>query len=312
MRSVLGKIDRAAQTHWNVLLIGETGTGKELLARRIHERSGRSGPFVIVDCSALTDALSESELFGHVRGAFTGAVASKPGLFELADNGTIFLDEVGELPLHLQAKLLRVIQEKQMRRVGSLIVKSCDFRVVAATNRDLASAVKAGTFRADLYQRLRVLDFQVPPLRDRAGDISLLIEAFLKTHGHGCSLTPQAHAALCGYHWPGNVRELENCLIRAIALADSTVLDLVDFPDFIRNVGPNGDLVALWDATKSEACCLELNKATNPMSALQWLERHAIEKALEEANGARALAAARLGIGRTTLYRRLKEYAQSS
>ena len=237
MRTIYETIDRVASSHVDVLVTGETGTGKELVARSLHRRSRReSRPFVPIDCGAIPEALLESELFGHERGAFTGADARRIGLVELADGGTLFLDEVGELPLALQAKLLRVLQERRIRRVGGRQENAVDVRVVAATSRFLDQMLHKGTFRRDLYYRINVVRIDMPPLRIRGDDIGLLAESFANRACHEmdhapAGLSPDAYQVLKNYHWPGNVRELNNVIRRAIAMTTSTVIGLDDLPD---------------------------------------------------------------------------------
>src|SRR5262249_30251611 len=224
MSQVFELVRKAARSEANILVVGESGTGKELIARAIHANSPRVGePFIPVDCASLPEQLLESELFGHEKGAFTGAVRTKPGLVEMANRGTLFLDEIGELPLSLQVKLLRVLQERQIRRVGGTGLVDVDVRLVSATNRDLREAAVKGQFREELYYRVNVIAIQLPPLRDRAGDVPLLVQAFLKRYGGGRirGVDDEAMAALEGYRWPGNVRELQNIIERACALADT-------------------------------------------------------------------------------------------
>ena len=234
---VMAKIAPASAT---VLIQGEAGTGKELIARALYENGPRRGrPFVAVDCTAIPDGLLESHLFGHVRGAFTGAVATVPGVFSRAHTGTLFLDEIGEMPLHLQSKLLRAIQAREFMMVGGTHPQHVDVRIISATNRDLRESVRRGTFREDLYYRIAVVAIHVPPLRDRKDDLPLLIAHFLRsfTAAYGKQiggLTERAMARLLDYPWPGNVRELENCLEQAVLLAESSLLDLAHFPSIGR------------------------------------------------------------------------------
>src|SRR5271157_5576402 len=234
IRQVLRLIDKLGHCRWPVLLLGETGTGKEVVARSIHNVHP-VGPFVTIDCSSLVGPLMESELFGHVKGAFTGAVGSKTGLIEHADGGTAFFDEIGELPLDLQAKLLRVLQEKEFRPVGSLIQRRSDFRVIAATNRDLAKEVEKGTFRRDLYYRLNVVNLRLAPLRDRREDIPALIGHFLARYGRAHSLTQETLETMLAYDWPGNVRELENCIQHMVAINSGPLLHVLDLPSNLQN-----------------------------------------------------------------------------
>ncbi len=244
MSSLLDTIDRMAGTDVDVLLLGETGTGKELLAQALHRTSGRSrGPFVAVDCGAIPAALLETELFGHERGAFTGASERRTGLVPAAHEGTFFLDEVGELPLALQGKLLRVLQERRVRRVGSAREDAVDVRVIAATSRDLEQAVKAGQFRQDLFFRLNVVQVTLPPLRARQGDVRLLAEAMLaRIAGElgrpAARFTPAALQALEAHAWPGNVRELQNVVRAAVAMCRGDAVDVRDLPERLRHAPP--------------------------------------------------------------------------
>ncbi len=231
---VFRRVEKVAVADINVLITGETGTGKELIARELHRRSNRSQePFIVVNCGAIPENLMESELFGHVRGAFTGAVATREGSFQAADGGTLFLDEIGEMPLALQVKLLRALQEREVVKVGDTKPKSVDIRVVAATNRELEACVKEGTFREDLYYRLNVVNLHLPPLRERGDDIVLLAKFLLKKYaaefgGAVKGFTPKALEAMRGYDWPGNVRQLENRIKKAIVLADKTLIGMDD------------------------------------------------------------------------------------
>jgi two-component system response regulator HydG len=278
-----------------VLILGETGTGKEVVARAIHNSGPRAScPFVPVDCAALTPTLIESELFGHDKGAFTGAIDAKMGLFEAAHMGTLFLDEIGELPKEHQAKLLRVLQEREVRRVGSNTAKHINIRIIAATNRDLAAEVTAGNFRADLFYRLNVVNLSLPPLRERMADLPLLISAFLGKFGgelsDGSSISPNAWPKLSSHHWPGNVRELENVIERGLALGSGSVL--------------HEDDVLVGHETQGAAA----PNQTDGLFCLDAVEKRTILRALRQANGDKLTAARLLGIGKTTLYRRLKQY----
>src|SRR5277367_4874485 len=234
IRQVLRLIDKLGHCRWPVLLLGETGTGKEVVARSMHAVSP-GGPFVTIDCSSMVGPLMESELFGHVKGAFTGAVGQKTGLIESANGGTAFFDEIGELPLDLQAKLLRVLQEKEFRPVGSLLQKRSDFRVIAATNRDLAKEVEKGTFRRDLFYRLNVVNLRLAPLRDRKEDIPALIAHFLNRYGNHHSLTQETLEAMLSYDWPGNVRELENSIQHMVAINTGPLLHAAELPSMLQN-----------------------------------------------------------------------------
>src|SRR5271156_3700709 len=234
LRHILRMVEKLGHCRWPVLLLGETGTGKEVVARSIHSVTP-IGPFVTIDCSSLVGPLMESELFGHVKGAFTGAVTPKTGLIEVADGGTAFFDEIGELPLDLQAKLLRVLQEKEFRPVGSLTHRRSDFRVIAATNRDLAKEVEKGTFRRDLFYRLNVVNMRLAPLRDRKEDIPALIAHFLARYGKGHTLTQETLEAMLTYDWPGNVRELENAIQHMVAINSGPLLHVSELPSMLQN-----------------------------------------------------------------------------
>jgi two-component system response regulator HydG len=291
-------IAKAAHSSHPVLILGESGTGKEMVARSIHFSGPfRDKPFIPVDCGSLVPTLIESELFGYVKGAFTGANQSKEGLLAIADGGTVFLDEVGELPVDLQAKLLRAIQEKEIRPVGSTKRVPINVRILAATNRDLEQAVAQGTFRRDLYFRLNVLSLRIPPLRERRQDIPLLAAHFLerlsRTSGQERVLSDDALKAMLAYDWPGNVRELENCLERACAFSTGPVVHATDLPTSIHSAPdgmPSGG---------------DVSARIIPMADL---EKQTILSAIAQLNGDKLLAARLLGIGKTTLYRKLKEY----
>jgi len=301
IQDVLRMISRLKDTRTPVLIYGESGTGKELVARAIHFRGTMAQtPFVAVDCGSLVPTLMESELFGYEKGAFTGAVKSKAGLFQHANGGTIFLDEIGELPLEMQAKLLRALQEKEVRPVGSNERINVDVRVVAATNRDLEAAYRAGTFRKDLYFRLNVVTVHIPCLRERRSDIPMLVHHFLDRYAPGDSVqvTSAAMKSLLQYDWPGNVRELENCVARAITLGDRRVVDVSDLPPAIRSeqVAPSTMAAGQVDASSLSTV------------ALAEMERMTILRVFEQARGDKALAGKLLGISRATLYRKLKRY----
>jgi two-component system, NtrC family, response regulator AtoC len=296
IQDVLRMIARLKDTRTPVLITGESGTGKELVARAIHFRGALAQfPFVAVDCGALVPTLMESELFGHEKGAFTGALKSKPGLFQSANGGTIFLDEIGELPLEMQAKLLRVLQEKEVRPVGSNERVGVDVRVIAATNRDLEAAYRGGTFRKDLYFRLNVVTVHLPSLRERRSDIPMLAHCFLDRYAPGESIqvTPGTMKSFLQYDWPGNVRELENCIARAVALGDHRSIDVGDLPPAIRNGQENG---------------AEADSGALATTALAEMERTTILRVFEQVGGDKALAGKMLGISRATLYRKLKRY----
>src|SRR5579883_5169 len=228
-------IEKLGRSRWPVLLLGETGTGKEVVARSIYNLNPQ-GPFVTIDCSSMVGQLMESELFGYVKGAFTGATTAKTGLIEAADGGTAFFDEIGELPLDVQAKLLRVLQQKEFRPVGSLQQRHSDFRIIAATNRDLAQEVEKGNFRRDLYYRLNIVTLRLAPLRERKEDIGALVEHFLNRHGKQHRVTSEVMDALLAYEWPGNIRELENCIQHMIALNSGPLLHTGDLPTTLLNM----------------------------------------------------------------------------
>jgi DNA-binding NtrC family response regulator len=300
IQDVLRMISRLKDTRTPVLISGESGTGKELAARAIHFRGSMAQtPFIAVDCGSLVPTLMESELFGYEKGAFTGASKSKDGLFQAANGGTIFLDEIGELPLEMQAKLLRVLQEKEVRPVGSNEKVNVDVRVIAATNRDLESAYRGGTFRKDLYFRLNVVTVHLPALRDRRSDIPMLVHHFLDRYARAENLqvTAAAMKSLLQYDWPGNIRELENCIARAVALGDHRIIDVGDLPPAIRMDSPSATTTSHQDA------------ASLSTTALAEMERMTILRVFEQANGDKALAGKMLGISRATLYRKLKRYS---
>ena len=319
IKNVLRMVEKLGRCRWPVLLLGETGTGKEVVARSIHNVNP-VGPFVTIDCSSLVGPLMESELFGHVKGSFTGAVGQKIGLIESADGGTAFFDEIGELPLDLQAKLLRVLQEKEFRPVGSLMHRRSDFRVIAATNRDLAKEVEKGTFRRDLFYRLNVVNLRIAPLRDRKEDIPALIAHFLARHGRNHTLTQETLEAMISYDWPGNVRELENCIQHMVAINSGPLLHAAELPSMLQNhllikktqymtvaVGAHNLAKPPVEASSHQHRDIP-ETGRPPILPLNQMERNAILDALEYTKGDRAIAANLLGIGRTTLYRKLKEY----
>ncbi len=294
------QIVRIADLDTSVLICGESGTGKELVARALHRQSHRSdGPFVAINCAALPENLLESELFGHVRGAFTDARENRKGLFVEASGGTLLLDEIAELPLSLQPKLLRVLEDHRIRPLGGSNEIECNVRVLAASHRDLADAVAAGTFRSDLFYRLNVIQLELPPLRERGNDILLLALRFIRQLSQRFNksvvgMAQPAAACLLAYHWPGNVRELRNVIERAIALTRHDQLTIEDFPEQIRY--PRGAApvpVSLVDAGN--------------IRPLEEMERRYIHQALDQLNGNRTLAARLLGVDRKTLYRKLKE-----
>jgi two-component system, NtrC family, response regulator AtoC len=296
MQQVFAKIRRAAPSDSTVLLTGESGTGKELVARAIHELSPRADKeFVPVDCSALVETLLESELFGHVKGSFTGAHQTKHGLFELADHGTFFFDEITNLSLNIQAKLLRVIQEREFMKVGSQRRTKLDIRIIASSNRVLAEAIKEGSFREDLYYRLSVIPIHLPPLRERTGDIALLAEHFLNKYSQKANRQPKeissrAMKMLCAYSWPGNVRELEHTMERIIILEDGDVILPEHLPSFISQ--RRGEFQVFSDEDHT----------------LEELEKRYIQFILRRTKGKRQEAARILGINRKTLGQRIKKF----
>jgi len=303
MREVYALLDRVATSDISALVTGESGTGKELVARALHQRSRRKdGPLVAINCSALPEALLESELFGHVKGAFTDARTDKPGLFFQAHGGTLFLDEVGELPLGLQPKLLRALQERKVRPVGATAEQPIDVRVVSATNVDLEEAVQQKRFRQDLYFRLNVVHVPLPPLRERGGDVLLLAQRFLEqaaalTAKKVVGLSDEAAERLLAYPWPGNVRELQNCIERAVALTASESITVRDLPEKVRQyrAGPPS-----------------LGTEGGSFLPLHEVERRYILGVLEAMGGNKSTAASVLGVDRRTLYRKLAEYQATS
>ena len=300
IRDVWKQIGAVSTTRAPVLITGESGTGKELVARAIHVSStDRERPFVAVNCTALAPGVLESELFGHVKGAFTGAIADRPGRFELAGKGTLFLDEVAEIPLELQAKLLRVVQERTFERVGDARPLALEARIIAATHRDLAGMVARGTFREDLFYRLRVVEIALPPLRDRTGDIPILVEGLLAKINRDLDkdvryVTPAALARLSGHAWPGNVRELENMLTRAVVLAKTDVLDETLLP-IGAGAAPVGDAAGEADAD-------------GELPTLRELERRHIIRVLAHTEWNKRRTCAILDISRPTLDRKIDEY----
>ncbi len=305
IKRAVSEIQRVAQTEATVLLLGESGTGKELFARAVHHLSNRRDkPFVAVNCAAIPETLIENELFGHERGAFTGASERRLGKFELASSGTVFLDEIGELPLSAQGKLLRAIEEKVVDRIGGRAPVPVDVRVVAATNKDLKTAVETGEFRSDLYFRLAVFPLEIPPLRERESDILLLAKHFAAQLGkelrkREATLSEAACGALQAHHWPGNVRELENAIERACILSDSMVLEPKDLG--LAPGGENSEALNLLDlsGTLSEV----------GQRALRFVERNKIREALGKAEGNKGRAAENLGVSYKTLLTKIKDYS---
>jgi len=295
MQRVYKMIEKVSQHEYPVLILGESGTGKELVAKSIHYSGKRKDrPFAPVDCSSLVPTLIESELFGYVKGAFTGAMQSKQGLLEAAQGGTLFLDEIGDMPVDLQAKLLRALQEREVKPVGSTERRQINIRIIAATNRDLELAIRNGTFRQDLYFRLNVVQVKLPPLRERKSDIQLLVISFLEKfsdpHGPTRTISDDAMRRLIAHDWPGNVRELENAIERAVALGSGPIVHVGDLPSHLHY--PTSERVPDKDE----------------LLPMEELERRAILRTLRETNGDKLAAARMLGIGKTTLYRKLKQY----
>ena len=304
METVFDLVRKAARSEANILIQGESGTGKELIARAIHAQSARAAEvFVPVDCAALPDALLESELFGHERGAFTGADRTKPGMIEVADRGTLFLDEIGELPQALQSKLLRALQERQIRRVGGTKFVNVDIRLVSATNRDTAELVRKGEFRDDLFYRVNVITITLPPLRERAGDVALLAHHFLRRYGRNrapllSGIDQGALACLEAYAWPGNVRELQNVIERACALTDGPMIGVRDLPDHVRGRGRPAPAVPGQDLPLAQA-------------REAWLQAFAqgyLTDLLRRHGGNISQAAKAAGIDRKTLHRLLTKH----
>ena len=304
MQQVFSRLERIVNTESTILILGESGTGKELVAKAIHYNSPRKDkPFVAINCGAIPADLLESELFGHAKGAFTGAVSEKAGKFEAADKGTIFLDEIGTMPMHLQMKLLRVLQEQEIERIGTTRKVKLNVRVVSATNADLEDQVKKGQFREDLYYRLNVIPIQLPPLRERREDIALLARNFLQKFCQEMdrslmSISPAAMTALENYAWPGNVRELENLIERTVALTDNEIIEPQDLPPYIGEAS---------DADPALASAPRITESgVNMPKIIGNIERTMIQQALELSNGVKARAANLLSINRTTLVEKIK------
>lgn len=300
MQAVYGTIERVANGSFPVLILGESGVGKELVAQTVHNNGlRRRNNFVAVDCSAISPSLFETEMFGSVKGAYTGAIHDRDGLIESANDGTLFLDEVGNLPVSLQAKLLRVIQEREIRRVGGNKVRPFTGRIIAATNEDIERAVQRQEFREDLYYRLNVVRITVPPLRDRRDDIRPLAESFVASLapelGVHCSISDQAMARLEDYDWPGNVRELKNVVSRAMVLENRPVLEFEDI-----------DLVS--GSAKTEIPESTETPSSDSCETLASIERRSILRTIEIVGGDKLRAARMLGIGKTTIFRKLKQY----
>jgi DNA-binding NtrC family response regulator len=310
MAQVFELVKKAARSEANILVLGESGTGKELIARAIHANSPRAAqPFVPVDCASLPEHLLESELFGHEKGAFTGAVRSKPGLVETAHRGTLFLDEIAELPAPLQVKLLRVLQERQIRRVGGTALVDVDVRVVSATNRDLREAIAKGHFREELYYRVNVIAIHLPPLRERAGDVRLLAQTFLKRYGQGrvTAIEDAAMAALERYGWPGNVRELQNVMERAGALADGNTITVRDLPEHVVHAAPRPAAPGLG-AAGGPPGGTDLTLKAAKEQWLQVLEVSYLRDLLARHHDNVSSAAKAAGIDRKTFHRLINKY----
>jgi two-component system response regulator HydG len=300
MSRLFDLLDRVAESDASVLITGESGTGKEMVARALWRRGKRKeGRFVAVNCAAVPEQLLESELFGHAKGAFTDAKAARAGLFQQADGGTLFLDEIGDMPIHLQVKVLRALQERTIRPVGGDVEIPVDIRVIAATNRDLESAIQENKFRQDLYFRLNVIQVDLPPLRARGGDVLVLAQHFLqhyaaRTGKKVVELAPETAKALTAYSWPGNVRELQNCIERAVALTRYEQLMPEDLPERIQTFKPSHVVVAADDPSE--------------LVPMEEVERRYISRVMQSVGGNKTLAARVLGFDRTTLYRKLERY----
>ncbi len=305
-------IEKASRNRLPVLLLGESGTGKEVVARAIHDANPR-GQFGPIDCGSLVGTLMESELFGHVKGSFSGALENKKGLVELADGGTAFFDEIGDLPLEMQVKLLRLIKERQLRAVGALQWRSIDLRIIAATHRDLKAEIAKGRFREDLYFRLNVFAVRLPPLRDRKADIPLLVDHFLE-RASAAGLPwfdpgPETLARLEAYDWPGNVRELKNAIERMAAMHSEHHPEAALPSALVNHHGPTAlERLAAAVAVEDPPVCEFVVRPKSPVFTITESEKNAIERALAAANGERGKTARLLGMGRTTLYRKMKEY----
>jgi DNA-binding NtrC family response regulator len=294
MKKIYRLVSKVAMQRHPVLIMGESGTGKELAARAIHTHGPwRDQPFVPVDCGALPPTLIESELFGHIKGAFTGAAQSRQGLLAAAGSGTVFLDEIGELPIELQSRLLRTLQEHEIRPLGSNERIKFEARIIAATNQDLEAAIKRGAFRKDLFFRINVVSIKMPSLRDRKEDVPSLVQHFLGRFGNEktvAQVSDEALARMMSYDWPGNVRELENCIQRAVSLGSGAFIQMQDLPSAM-----------LYHLARQSS-------SRQDLTSLQALEQQAIRQALQATGGDRVRAAKLLGIGKTTIYRKLKEY----
>ncbi|MFN0168075.1 MAG: sigma-54 interaction domain-containing protein [Bryobacteraceae bacterium] len=313
IRRIREQIPRYATSRSPVLLLGETGVGKEVVARAIHD-ANPAGHFVPIDCGSMVGSLMETELFGHAKGAFTSAGESRKGLIELANGGTAFFDEIGDLPLDMQVKLLRVLQEREYRPVGSTTRYKVDIRVIAATHRNLAREVERSTFREDLYYRLNVIRVVIPPLRERKEDILVLTEHFLRVQGARHTVTPELSRALVAYEWPGNVRELFNCVQRMTTFSTGGSLEVEDLPTTVHNRISHAER-ELQGLAMGMAAGVAGGTALGSMPVSQAgivtlaeMEKRHIREVLKYTKGDRTLSAHLLGIGRTTLYRKVKEY----
>ena len=308
-RMIGSLIERVAPSRATVLITGESGTGKEVVARRIHALSGRDGPFVAINCGAIPDHLLESELFGHEKGAFTGAASARAGRFELASGGTLFLDEIGDMPTAMQVKLLRVLQERLVERVGGNRVREVDIRVITATHRDLQKRIGDGRFREDLYYRLSVFPIEIPALRDRPDDIPPLVDEMIararRNLGVGVALSDDALEAMMDYAWPGNVRELANLIERLAVIRPNGLIRLADLPWPVR---PSETAAAAPPAPADPAAVTLPAGGIDLKQHLSEVERKAIQEALAEASGVVKKAAEILGMGRTTLVEKIRRY----
>ncbi len=315
MRRVVDQIEKAGRSRWPVLILGETGTGKEVIARAVHEVQS-AGEFVVIDCSALSAQLADSELFGYVPGAFTGAQSRKIGLIERAHGGTAFFDEIGELPLEMQVKLLRVLQEGEYRPLGSPTPREADFRVISATHRDLNLMADHGQFRKDLLFRLKVMTMRLPALRERPQDVLALTSHFIGLYGNGHQVSLDLEEAMLAYSWPGNVRELENAVKSMLAVNSGPFLTRMDLPSTVQNglLADHGlkTMAAAVGLSGGGIPRMPVQAAARPapmqVLPLAEVERRHILHALEVTKGDRSAAADLLGISRATLYRRLRDY----
>ncbi|MBW2253752.1 MAG: sigma 54-dependent Fis family transcriptional regulator [Deltaproteobacteria bacterium] len=311
MREVFAVLERVAPTELTVLITGKTGTGKELVSRAIHQRSPRKkGPFVVFDCGAVARNLIESELFGHERGAFTGAVAPRAGVFEQANGGIIFIDELCELPLELQPALLRVLEQREVRRVGDRKVRPIDVRVIAATNQNVHELVESGQFRQDLYYRLAVVEIDLPPLRDRREDFSLLIEHLLQMapfENNVVRVSPEVEQVFGAWHWPGNVRELRNVLLRAIPFCEGDTIEIHHLPDALQHPGARAEASAQGDSVYMPGTDMSLKEARDQL--IEAFEHRYLQDLLEQCDGNLSKAARIAGVDRKTIARMLKRHA---